>query len=191
VDVTNGHTGICFDIGSSHYGRASYTVIEHSRIHDCGRLPANNTEHGIYVATAQGTRIVANVIYNNADRGIQLYPDAQHTLIERNVIDGNGEGIIFSGASGTASNDTIVEHNLITNSHIRGDVESWYPDGNPVGVRNVVRNNCLFGNHGLIVGPRRGFTAMNNIVANPRYADPPRGDFSLLANSPCAGVLRG
>src|SRR3954454_13048718 len=49
-DVTNHHTGICFILGDSSgdWGRADRAVIERNRIHDCGRLPATNLDHGIY-----------------------------------------------------------------------------------------------------------------------------------------------
>ncbi len=190
-DVTNGKTTICFDIGSGRWGRATGTLIARSRIHDCGRLPADNTEHGIYVAFASDTRIIGNLIYRNADRGIQLYPDAQGTLIERNVIDGNGEGIIFSGAEGRSSNGNLVQHNVISNSQIRTNVESWYPWGNPVGVGNVVRDNCLFGGARGVVGNPRGFTAVANLIADPGFANPAAGDFRLAASSPCAQILKG
>lgn len=191
VNVTNGHTGICFDIGSSRYGRAREVVIEHSRVHSCGRLPANNTEHGIYVASARDTRIVSNLIYDNADRGIQLYPDAQNTVIEHNIIDGNGEGIIFSGAEGRASSNNLVQHNVITDSRIRADVESWYPAGNPVGVGNMVRENCLYGGHGTLGEERAGFQATSNLIADPHYSNPLRGDFRIAADNPCAKLLGG
>ena len=38
-----------------------------------------------------------NWIYDNTDRGIQLYPDADGSTITGNVIDSNGEGIVFAG----------------------------------------------------------------------------------------------
>ena len=62
-----------------------------------GPLPSTNKDHGIYVTNAKDTVIRDNWIYDNVDRGIQLYPDAQHTRITGNVIDGNGEGVVFSG----------------------------------------------------------------------------------------------
>ena len=74
-------------------------MIEHNRIHDCGVLPATNLDHGIYVAEADHTVIRRNLIYDNADRGVQLYPDADGTVVTGNVIDGNGEGVIFGGDS--------------------------------------------------------------------------------------------
>ena len=62
-------------------------------------LPANNHEHGIYVEASDGAQIVDNWIYDNADRGVQLFPDAQGTYVARNVIDRNGQGVIFSRES--------------------------------------------------------------------------------------------
>jgi hypothetical protein len=190
VEVTNRHTGICFNIGSERYGRASGTVIQRSRIHHCGWMPPRNTGHGIYVSAADDTRIVGNLVHDNADRGIQLFPDAQRTRIAGNVIDGNGEGIIFSGAGGDASSGNVVEHNVIANSRVRADVESWYPSGNPVGVGNVVRENCLFGGRGGSLGGHgRGYVAVANVFADPRYADRAAKDFRVSPESPCAPIL--
>ncbi len=190
-EVTNEHTNICFVLGGNYYGRASGTAIERSRIHDCGRLPAANHDHGIYVAQASGTRIVGNLIYDNADRGIQLYPNAQGTLIEGNVIDGNGEGIIFSGDEGFASNDNVVQYNVISDARERYDVESFYPPGNPVGTGNVVRDNCLFGGREGTIARSSGFTVGHNVTANPGFAAPSIGDFRLSPTSRCATLLRG
>lgn len=189
-DVTNDRTAICFNIGSSRYGRASGTVIRNSRIHDCGVLPARNKNHGIYVAAADDTRIVGNLIYRNADRGIQLYPDARRTVIVGNVIDGNGEGIIFSGEGGVASRDTLVQYNVISNSRVRANVESYYPPGSRVGTGNVVSDNCLFGGRGAMDADAAGFSASANVYADPQYADPARGDYRVAPTSPCAALLR-
>ena len=86
-------------------------MIERNRIHNCGELPATNHHHGIYVEASDGARITDNWIYDNADRGVQLFPDAQGTYVARNVIDGNGQGIIFSRKSA----NNVVEHNVISN----------------------------------------------------------------------------
>jgi parallel beta-helix repeat protein len=186
-DVTNEHTGICFILGSSGYGRARRTIIAASRIHDCGREPSHNEDHGIYVAESDGARIVNNVIYKNVDRGIQLFPDAQGTVIQHNVIDGNGEGITFSG-DGTTSSNTLVEFNLITNSKIRYDVESYYPGGTPRGVNNVVKNNCIFAGAQGTIGEEVGYTARKsaNKAVNPRYANAAAGNYAVPSANPCA-----
>jgi parallel beta-helix repeat protein len=200
-DVTNRHTAICFVLGASDadnsasYGRAVRPLIERNRIHDCGKLPAANHDHGIYVEGADDARIVGNWIYDNADRGIQLYPDAQRTEIAGNVIDGNGSGIIFSGEGGYASSGTSVHGNTITRSKLRFNVESWYPDGNPKGSGNTLTGNCLWGSARTDFGSagidasEGGYTATANTAADPRYADSANHDFRLAPGSPCATLL--
>ncbi len=188
-DVTNDHTEICFIIGSSSFGRAVGTVIRGNRIHDCGKLPSQNQDHGIYVSDADNTQIIDNVIYRNVDRGIQLYPNAQGTVIRGNIIDSNGEGIIFSGQGGTASSHTVVQHNTITSSKIRHDVESFWPSGNPIGTGNVVSLNCIHGGAEGEIGGQTGFTASSNTIATPGYANAAAGDYRIGKSSPCASVL--
>ena len=184
-DVTDGHTSICFSIGSLGWGTAHDVVLDGNRIHDCGRLPygSTNHDHGIYVESARGTVITNNVIYDNADRGIQLYPDAQGSTIANNVIDGNGEGIIFSGDSGLASSNNVVQRNVISNSRVRYNVESWWPTGNPVGTGNLASDNCLWNGTQGNVADQVGFTASNNRIANPGYADRSAGNFALASGS--------
>lgn len=195
-DVTNDHTAICFLVGSS-WGHAANAVIDGNRIHDCGKLPAANHEHGIYVEDSSDVEIVNNAIFDNADRGVQLYPSAQRTHVAHNVIDGNGEGILFSGDDGFSSNDNVVEDNIITNANQRNNIESWYPDGNPVGTGNVVRDNCIGGggrdNGNGGISEEWGFkVADNNVVGkNPRFLDRTAKDFRLDSDSPCGGFANG
>jgi parallel beta-helix repeat protein len=182
-DVTNGHTGICFTLG--YEDPAVGIVLQHNRIHDCGRLPATNKEHGIYVERTRGARIVDNLIYDNADRGIQLYPDAQDTLIERNVIDGNGQGVAFGGEGDDASSGTIVRNNVISNSRLRYNVESYFPDR--VGDDNLAASNCLWRGSDGNIGEQVGFRAAANVVADPLYVNRAAKNFRLPRTSPCAG----
>jgi parallel beta-helix repeat protein len=188
-DVTSHHTMICFVIGSAHgRGVAHGTVIARNRIHNCGRLPATNHDHGIYVEAAVGTVIRDNYIYGNADRGVQLYPNSQNTVVSHNVIDGNGEGVIFSGDGGYASSGNSVVANIISNSTIRANVESSWSGGGPVGVGNVVARNCLWnGRGGNIDASAGGFVAHGNIEADPLYVGRFSGDFRLRKHSPCRG----
>ena len=172
-------------------------MIKRSKIHDCGRLPSENQDHGIYLSAASHTVIRHNWIYRNADRGIQLYPDAQRTRVIGNVLYGNGEGIIFSGDRRVAANHNLVAENIIADSKIRSNVESFFEPGGPVGRRNVVRFNCVHGaSSGYYAGPDKsgiqdgeiGFNAAHNVAASPRFVDPAHGDFRLREDSPCADL---
>jgi parallel beta-helix repeat protein len=192
-DITNNHTAICVSLGHPDYGRAIDTTIELNRIHNCGVLPAANHDHGIYVTSATNTTIRGNWIYDNADRGIQLFPDAQKTTITNNVIDGNGQGIIFGGEGPIASNDNTVHNNVITNSKLRFNVESWYPAGTPAGTNNTVHHNCING------GPRdngdggissgSGFSLASNLLRGPGFNNRAGKDFRLSPGSPCRATF--
>jgi parallel beta-helix repeat protein len=197
-DVTNSHSAICFVIGASNvdnsvkWGRAQDTLIEGNRIHGCGVLPAANHDHGIYVEGADDTRIQGNWIYDNADRGVQLYPDAQRSVVIGNVIDGNGTGVVFSGEGGATSNDNLVAGNVITNSRLRPNVESWW-GGPEVGRGNVLRDNCVSGGprddgNGGINAADGGFSSRRNRAAAPGFVNRAAKDFRLAPDSPCRSL---
>ncbi len=187
-DVTNDHTEICFDIGSSVWGKADSTYIVGNRIHDCGVIPATNHQHGIYVQDATNTHVVGNLISHNADRGIQLYPSSTGGVITDNVISENGEGVIFSGAGGVTSSGNLLERNLVVNSLIRSDVESWYPSGTPQGVGNLVRSNCVSARG--IDSSSGGFSVQANVTAASGELSPTAaGGYRPLPGSACASVL--
>jgi parallel beta-helix repeat protein len=185
-DITSPRA-VCVFIGSTlGWGVAVDTVLTGNRIHGCGTRPPTNKEHGIYIQSARGTVIEKNMIYNNADRGIQLYPDAKRTIIRRNVIWGNGEGLIFSGDGGRATSGTRVSRNIIGASRIRYNIESYWPD--VVGTDNLVGANCLWNGARGNIGPTTGFTlAAPQVVADPGFVDPAAGNFSRSARGACAG----
>jgi parallel beta-helix repeat protein len=185
-DITTSNTTICFVLGSDEYGRARHTVIERNRIHQCGALPPTNHHHGIYVEASDGVRITDNWIYDNADRGVQLFPDAQRTYVARNVIDGNGEGIVFARSS--AGN--VVEQNVISNSVVRYNIEDYELRGDG----NVARRNCLWspafgGNAGI--SPGIEVRISDNLVTEPAFASRGDKDFRLRQDSPCFSFSPG
>ena len=167
-EITNDNTAICIHVGSSlGYGVAYDVVIDGNRIHNCGRLPATNFDHGVYVDNAYRTRIVNNYIYDNSDYGVHLYPSAQQTYVAHNVIDGNGRGLTFSGDSGypNPSSGNVVEFNTISNSKITTNIESWWGGG--VGTGNVAHDNCVWNGAKGNIATQWGFTATNNTVTDP------------------------
>ncbi len=194
-DVTNGHSAtICFHLGSGTYGHADRTLIENNRIHDCGKLPAENHHHGIYILHSRDSVIRDNLIYDNADRGVQFYPNAKRTRLVDNVIDGNGEGVMFAGLGDYASSDNVVARNIISNSKVRHNIESYW--SGRVGSGNVARYNCLFASNkrsshynasGGVSANRAGYKAVDNRVAKPRFVDRAAKDFRLRSESPCHG----
>jgi hypothetical protein len=195
-DITNEHTGICVQV-SRYFDQPPPTgvVIERNRIHDCGELPPTNHDHGIYLSEARGTIVRDNWIHDNADRGIQQYPDVQGSRIVGNVIYRNGEGINFSGDGSLTSN-----HNLVTGNVIADSQESWNVysgPGGPAATGNRVIGNCVhasnpddfYNSNGGIQTPSRNFTARNNTIAEPAFVDEEALDLRLTPGSACAEVL--
>ena len=183
-DVTTHHTTICFLLGSAEYGRARNTVIERNRIHNCGQLPPTNHHHGIYVEESDGARIVDNWIYDNADRGVQLFPDAQNTYVARNVIDGNGQGVVFS----RESSNNVVEKNLISNPVVRYNIEDFELTGRG----NVARLNCVWSaRHPGFAGIQPGIAVplLANVVVQPAYVSRTAKDFRLEPGAMCSSVV--
>lgn len=187
-EITNRNTDICVHI-DRYPGTAvpKKIRIERNRIHHCGPLPADNHDHGIYIAVARDTVVRDNLIWANADRGVQLHPQAFGTRVIDNVIEGNGQGIIFS----ESSDDSLVKGNIISNSNVRHNVET----SGSTADNNVVRGNCLWSPlegyyggeppHSGIAPEHPGVILGPNVIADPRFRD--RREFRPAGNSPCAG----
>ena len=193
-DITNLHTpGDCVVVGGGGNSVEDVMVVR-NRIHNCGSLPVTNRHHGVTVWSARDTQIVRNEIFDNADRGLQLYPDSQGTHVQYNTIDGNGMGVLIAGSAVTTSNDNVIEHNLITNSASRDNVEANWPG--VVGTGNVFRDNCVSGgardNGDGGIAPRMdGVAISNNLTADPGYANRDVKDFELQPSSVCSPLISG
>jgi hypothetical protein len=190
-DISNAGTRVCVVLGSIRgYGAAIIPTLAYNRIHDCGRRGAN-THHGIYMESTRSARIAYNAIFDNADRGIQLYPDAQRSMIVGNLIDGNGEGIIFSGAEGRASSRNLVLRNVISGSQLRSNVEHYWEQGpRQVGSRNIVARNCLGGaREGNFATPIVGYAARGNSTGALRFRGRAGDDLRVTTSSGCRSWL--
>jgi parallel beta-helix repeat protein len=188
--VTNHHSGICFILGGEGetYGIARDIQILDNRIYGCGRLPATNHDHGIYVEQSTGATVRGNLIHDNADWGVHFYPDARNTLMVENVLYRNGGGVIFAGEGDQASSGNLVTRNVIAGSVNTYNVESWW--GDAVGDGNVATKNCLWDGAQGNVSEQVGFTASQNVVARPAFVDAARGDLRIRPGSRCARVVR-
>ena len=187
-DITSPGSGIC--VHPRAWGRRmpNRFRIERNRIHDCGRRPATEHDHGIYVADGRGGLIRDNVVYGNADRGIQLYPDAHGTTVVNNTVDGNGSGIVFSERSA----NNVVRDNVFSNAVRRWNAESF----NLSGRGNEFASNCMragnpdsdYDANGGVALPRLVWQRGNHGAGNAiLYANRPAKDFRIADGSPCKG----
>jgi hypothetical protein len=196
LDVTNRDkvnstfTGSCILLGR--YGLPAFRpTVERSRIHDCG---SSGHDHGIYAEFPRYAVIQDNYIYDSPGYGISMYPDAQHTLIFQNVIDGNGHGnITLSGEKGGkeyaqdyASSWNRITQNVIANPGSRYNVESFFPSLRPTG--NSVSRNCVWNAPWGDFGYTSGYARSGNLEVDPQYVDQQRKDFRLSGGSPCRGA---
>ena len=62
-------------------------------------LPPTNHQHGIYLHSPCCAQVTDNWIHDNADTGVNLYPNADDNYFARNVIHGNGDNLSFAGRS--------------------------------------------------------------------------------------------
>ena len=143
-------------------------VIDGNRIHSCTLATRKSLySPGILVASAVGTRITNNVVFHVVGDGIALGPNAQRSVVERNVVDGNVSAVYLGGGDETASSHNVVASNILSNSGLWNVHSAW---SGPVGGRNVVASNCVWnGFHGNVAGT--GYSLRGNIVANPRFTN--------------------
>ena len=110
-----------------------------------------------------------NWVYDNADTGIQMFPDADGNYIARNVVYGNGDNISFGGDSKdggcASSDDNIIERNVLSHPRVKENVGSWSGCGKH-GTGNILRENCIWPPTFQKAGV--GFTLLNNFYVEPR-----------------------
>ena len=197
-------TGVCALISYS-TSAVSGTRIEGNKIHGCGvmrnqednsyirdyfgsgkhldnRASGSPDNHGIYVSYTSGTTVIKdNLIYDNGERGIQLYPRAKGVVVQNNVVDGNGTGLVYDGSS---SNNT-VRNNIFTFANYNWNARAH---NNLTGTGNTFENNCVWQSDrtgGLKLSSRIKKSGI--VVANPLYRDQANRDYRLGSNSPCLG----
>ena len=176
----------CVLVGS--YVEAHNVLIERNHIFHCGR--SGIYDHLIYVSHSTGTVIRGNVLAGN--RGgwaVHMYPDADGSLIERNIIDANFGGVVFAGEGGSTSDNNVVRNNAITESGPRWNVESSW-SGGPAGVGNRAHDNCVFspGRSNGGIEPEDGFTATHNLVLS-RLPYVARGVYRFRRHNRCAAIV--
>lgn len=198
-EITNYNTAICVHVASYPGTDAPRgVVIEGNDIHDCGELPRTNKDHGIYLAHARETVIKNNRIHDNADRGIQMYPDADDSIITGNVIYGNGVGVLYAGLGPDTSDGNVVTGNVVADSKVRYNISTHWTDAKGSG--NVARGNCVWSGSDSYGGAPSGsgvepgmdgVSTSDNVIAKLNFADLKPGDFANDPSSPCGAELLG
>lgn len=191
---------ICVELDNFYGNTPFHTVIDDNVIHNCGWRTAQDAStgghlHGIYVVHSNHADIYNNVFYSNADRAIQLWPDAQNNVIEQNTMDRNGYGVDFGSAGSTASSNNYVAENIVTNSTAAWNVYTDWESG--VGSNNAFGDSCLFQpsgsyttdggigpdrrgvDYGLIFNATQEYTAFGNRVADPEYVNAAGRDYRV------------
>jgi len=175
-------TGVCVLLNDGPAG----TVMKKNRIHGCGvkqgqhdesfipnffgpgkdldnRRSGSPDNHGMYISDVSGSTIIGdNLIYDNGERGVQLYPNARGVLVEGNVMDGNSENLIMN----ENSSQNTVRNNVFSNP------KDWNVNLGPKlsGSGNRVSNNCFWSSGGArFNNGGRNTSVLGNVTANPRY----------------------
>jgi hypothetical protein len=214
ADITSPR-GMCVDVGEiDAYGgtEGAPTVdfeLSHSRVHGCGlqNLAAGELTredsgiHGVNLKHTLAARIVDDAIYDNADRGIQLWPDADSTAIEHDTLSGNGSNLNLGSyaLNGFFSEANVVGANIIVNSVLRSCAACDVPSGDtaqivgnfPAGTGafgNVVEHNCIYERDPSRNFEGLGFEQTQNVFLEPVFTDAANGDFTLASGSMCEGL---
>ena len=164
--------------------RAERVGILRNRIHDCGADAIN-------LGRTQYANVQTNLIYDNTDYAVRLTPDADATFVYRNIIDGNGHGVVFFGADSSRFSDTnFIGSNIISRSTTGWNIGYSLITG-PAG--NWVTQTCVYSptnsNGGLRTTPAPPayqIWAPPLQVSEPVYKDRSKKDFRPASPSdPC------
>lgn len=175
------HTGmgsVCVQLGGG-ADRARDVLIEGARIHACST--------GDYAVTFESTdRAVMrdSYIFDNASlRAIQIYPDAQDTLIDRVIAQGStsGEAAHFGGDTATHPNGTVIKRSILLAQ--KAVTTFWEPG--QTGTSNDVRESCLSGTLAAEVGWTRD--AATTILGDPGFFNAASHDFRMNPANACSG----
>lgn len=188
---------------------ATDTEFIGNRIHHAGQLPSDNHQHCVYAAQTKNLLMRGNTIYGCADRGLQMYPNADNSLIEKNIFAYNGGVAVLFGGRGTQTSDNnLVRNNIITHSDdwnvgaFEGQLAAGVKFPQDEASRNEVVDNCVYPNsrtndpqvggmEPTSPGDRDYFYSSGNVIASPLYEDPTSGDYALMPGSPCAPIFAG
>jgi virginiamycin B lyase len=205
-EITNEDTDICINtiVGAEH------TLIENSRIYECGpeykgtkSVPNEESawhDHGIY-DYGKFTEIKNNYIYGNSRNGILFYGGGEGGKAEHNIIDGNGNGVDFGN-----NKNATAQWNIVTDNSLDDHGKCVEPYEGVKGCDDfaaaayaaeggIFKHNCTYNNlSGEIEyftsepAEMEGVTISDNILkTNPLYKNAAAHEYILSKSSPCLG----
>jgi hypothetical protein len=206
LDVSGGNARNCLLLGAGGESNAANVVnnltLDHMRIHDCGD---DNHEHAVYAEFTNDLHIVDSYLYASGGYGLHFYPEANGSLVEHSLIDGNDTGtgyagnVVFSGeaaggeyAQAHTSDRNVVRDSLMTfaspGENTR-NVDSYSPTGANQLLGNEVAFNCVYSpsDTAFSFDHAGDYAQYSNLTADPRYVDRTAGNFTLQPDSPCVG----
>jgi hypothetical protein len=140
-------------------------------------------------------RIYNNLIYNEGSIAIQIWHAADHVHVYNNTIDKAYMGILAGIGDDGAVNHAIfdVSNNIVSNSHYgiyAEDGGGYSLSPNSTFHHNLTFNNSIdwgYKHNGSTLNLRDFFPTANNVSADPQYANPEAGDYSVIRTSPAVG----
>ncbi|HTZ87139.1 MAG TPA: hypothetical protein VMB05_10780 [Solirubrobacteraceae bacterium] len=171
--------------------KATETLIEHDRIHDCGppvwkaattgfSLPDEEYGwhvHGVY-DEGKATTVKNNYIYNISRNGIVEYTPETNCTCSHNVLYHNGNGASINGyfKEKLGPVGSVFSFNVITNSTSLREEFDWGVDAEdyPTGSKEVnsLESNILYKNLTAEIHEEKGVlkTSGNKEKTNPEFA---------------------
>ena len=172
--ITTRKTTRCVHVLGTSAAPLTGVRIEHNRIDGCDG-------EAVTLEQARSTVVADNLLYDTRGAGVRMHPNADSSSVVRNVIDSNGNGVVF----GSGSEANFVSGNTISNPQQFTVTAATAP-----GEGNYVASNCVYkaplanGFNSAYVSSRQGagrIVAYDNVTANPAYAS----DFTVPGTSGC------
>jgi len=160
--------------------RARGVVIDSNAISTCTKATRSGlAAPGVFVGSGYGTRISNNLITHTAGYGIVLGPNAQHSRVTHDIVDGTAGGVLINGNGKTASSYNVIENDILSNLGGHAVLAQW---GGLTGTHNGVYSTCVWRAFGGTISAS-GVAASGNMVANPHYKNRP-SDYTITGG-PC------
>ncbi|HEV2610329.1 MAG TPA: right-handed parallel beta-helix repeat-containing protein [Noviherbaspirillum sp.] len=174
---SNGAAGI----SNTHYYYGVNVQILGNVVHHIGYTGCQYYQ-GIYHQTTGA--IKNNVVYKIGKTAIQLWHDANNTVIANNTVFSSDVGIKVGG--GGFYHNAINDYTHVSNNIVFDNVDGIREVG-VTGTHNTYTNNLVFRNSNISVHLKNGNTHSGTIKADPQFVNYIRdggGDYRLKSTSP-------